>query len=78
MIHSPRFPKAKPEGWWLLLGNADLKELIAMKRVGPHTRHTRLTFVAPPTSCHVIYTLYVISDGYVGLDQQYDLKLEFV
>ncbi|XP_019851379.1 PREDICTED: activating signal cointegrator 1 complex subunit 3-like [Amphimedon queenslandica] len=77
-VYCPRFPKTKPEGWWLCLGNADQKELIAMKRIGPHSHHVKLNFVAPPTPCHVIFTLYVISDCYLGLDQQYDLKLTFV
>lgn len=30
---APRFPKQKEEGWFLVLGSKETKELIAMKRV---------------------------------------------
>ena len=32
--HTPRFPKAKDEGWWLVLGDVDNKDLLALKRIG--------------------------------------------
>lgn len=31
---APRFPKVKDEGWFLILGEVDKKELIALKRTG--------------------------------------------
>lgn len=30
---APKFPKQKEEGWFLILGSKETKELIAMKRV---------------------------------------------
>lgn len=33
-------------------------------------------FYTPEKPCRAIYTLYVMSDSYLGLDQQYDLHLE--
>ena len=35
-----------------------------------------LTFPAPDAPGRVIYTLYVLSDAYIGLDQQYDVFIE--
>ena len=32
--HAPRFPKPKDEGWILVLGEVEVKEVIALKRVG--------------------------------------------
>ena len=53
-----------------------------MKRLGVlnqrKTHRYQVVFVAPDTPCHVIYTLYLISDCYMGLDQQYDLNIECV
>lgn len=31
---APRFPKMKDEGWFLVLGEVDRRELLAVKRVG--------------------------------------------
>ena len=89
-----RFPKPKDEGWFLVLGNIETRELLALKRIGVlrgNVTNQQITFTTPSTkgpqvSDHqlegfqknkrVILTLYVISDAYIGLDQQYDLKLE--
>ena len=35
-----------------------------------------LTFRAPDAPARIIYTLYVLSDAYIGLDQQYDIFIE--
>lgn len=37
-----------------------------------------MTFFTPEAPGRVVYTLYVMSDAYLGLDQQYDLCLEVV
>ena len=36
----------------------------------------QLAFFTPETPGRVIYTLYVMSDSYLGLDQQYDVCLD--
>lgn len=35
-------------------------------------------FVAPKSEGRVIYTLFVMSDSYMGLDQQYEIHLEII
>lgn len=74
---SPRFPKAKDEGWFLVLGEVDRKELLAVKRVGYVRNRTAvsLAFFTPEKTGKCIYTLYLMSDSYLGLDQQYDIHL---
>ncbi|TNN71058.1 Activating signal cointegrator 1 complex subunit 3 [Liparis tanakae] len=42
---APRFPKNKDEGWFLVLGEVDRKELLAVKRVG-YVRHHSAVSVA--------------------------------
>ncbi|XP_006881253.1 PREDICTED: activating signal cointegrator 1 complex subunit 3 [Elephantulus edwardii] len=74
---TPRFPKVKDEGWFLILGEVDKRELIALKRVG-YVRHhhvASISFYTPELPGRYIYTLYLMSDCYLGLDQQYDIYL---
>ena len=94
-----RFPKPKDEGWFLLLGDMESQDLLALKRLGSlknvGSNNHQLTFTTPfidspevmghqigsltgGYSKRVILTLFVISDAYLGLDQQYDLKLEVI
>lgn len=40
---APRFPKAKDEGWFLVLGEVDRRELLAVKRVGYVRNHTAVS-----------------------------------
>ncbi|XP_055607496.1 activating signal cointegrator 1 complex subunit 3 [Uranotaenia lowii] len=79
-IHCPKFPKGKDEGWFLTLGHQAEAELIAMKRCVYRSNKSshQLSFVAPRRLGRCIYTVYLMSDGYLGLDQQYDINLEVV
>ena len=78
--HSPRFPKAKDEGWWVLIGEVDTGELVALKRLGFIRGRTNITliFPAPEVKGRKVYSLYLISDCYLGLDQQHEMHLDFV
>ena len=78
-----RFPKPQDEAWFLILGNIeDNKDMLALKRVntirGARATTQKLTFWTPEQPGRVILTLYVMSDTYLGLDQQYDIHLEVV
>nr|XP_060609072.1 activating signal cointegrator 1 complex subunit 3 [Anolis sagrei ordinatus] len=75
-----RFPKTKDEGWFLILGEVDKKELIALKRVGYVRSHSAVSvaFYTPETPGKYIYTLYLMSDSYLGMDQQYDIFLNII
>lgn len=131
--YAPRLGKPKDEGWVLVVGSRETRELLALRRVlslrSPFVRRSaptaalspvaldsallkrsesatasadresdsenerqhrsdessrpaaprncfEITLRAPDTSSRVIYTLYVLSDAYIGLDQQYDLFIE--
>ncbi len=64
----------KEEGWWLVLGDVNTHELLALKRISfaDHTT-ARLTFpVANGAGKEMAgVTLFFMSDSYLGLDQQY-------
>lgn len=78
--HCPFFPKPKNDGWFLTLGHIDRVDLLALKRV-PTVRQKssqQLTFFTPNKTGRVIFTLYLLSDTYLGLDQQYNLLLDVI
>ncbi|CAM6105785.1 unnamed protein product [Calypogeia fissa] len=69
----PRFPKIKEEGWWLILGNPKTSELQALKRISFVDRLT--TSLAVPLSKGLSegVSLYLVSDCYLGFDQEFSL-----
>ena len=86
---TPKFPKQKDEGWFLIVGEIETGELIALKRIpfinNKQQQHKRgnqfnqkLEFTSPSKLGRMIYTIYLLSDSYIGLDQQYDVYLEVV
>lgn len=75
-----RFPKPKDECYFITLGDPEKGELIALKRVSmKSTRSTNhLIFNSPSVLGRCILTLYLISDGYIGIDQQFNLQLDVI
>jgi len=73
--HAPFF-KTKKEGWWLVLGQDTEDDLLALKRVMCRGR-TQCTFrfTAPATEGDYVFTVFLMSDTYIGLDQQYSFSL---
>ena len=75
-VHSPRFPKAKDEAWLLVVGNPQTRELLALKRVGGVRGRVKHSLVLSPDQAgRQDCVLYVMSDCYLGLDQQFSLPL---
>lgn len=79
-IHCPKFPKSKDEGWFLVLGTQSNGELLALKRIGYKNNKSlhQIVFNTSNKQERIIYTLYLMSDGYIGFDQQYDLQFEII
>lgn len=77
---APRFPKVKDEGWWLIVGDIDTRDLYALKRLSirdgkPTTVTLRFPYKNGAGQKLESTTLFLMSDSYVGLDQQYKLNL---
>ncbi|EZA54919.1 Activating signal cointegrator 1 complex subunit [Ooceraea biroi] len=76
--HCPMFLKGKDESWFLVLGDIQNKEVWALKRVSgvnSQQRYHQLQFTAPSRLGPLKLTFYLISDCYIGLDQQYSICL---
>ena len=58
----------------------DTGELLAVKRVGQvrATSTVRLSCYMPEDLGRKIYTVYLINDAYMGMDQQYDVPVEII
>lgn len=76
-VYAPKFPKPKDEGWLLTLGSVEKQELLAMKRVTlPRVKCShQLSFTTPARHGRMMLTFYLMSDSYVGMDQQYNVYL---
>ena len=76
-VHSPRFPKHKDEAWLVVVGDPQTRELLALKRVGGVRDRVKHSLVLSPDQVgRQDLVLYVMSDCYLGLDQQFSLPLQ--
>jgi activating signal cointegrator complex subunit 3 len=66
--------QVKDEGWWLVIGNPQTRELYALKRVS-FLDHLNSTLVLPESVIpHQPMKLHLVSDCYIGLDQEYEIR----
>uniref|UniRef100_A0A0E0P155 RNA helicase n=1 Tax=Oryza rufipogon TaxID=4529 RepID=A0A0E0P155_ORYRU len=76
-VHAPRFPKPKEEGWWLVIGDRSTDQLLAIKRVKLQKRaRVKLEFAAPAEAGRKDYMVYLMSDSYLGCDQEYEFAVD--
>jgi pre-mRNA-splicing helicase BRR2 len=76
-VDAARFPKAKEENWWLVVGEPKTNKLIAIKRVALGKRSkVKLEFAAPEETGSYTYLLYFMCDSYLGCDQEYELSFD--
>lgn len=76
LVHAPHFPFPKQEAWWIILGTTEGK-IIDIKKVvksGKEFTHD-IKFLAPRTGVYE-FKLHVLSNSYMGLDQDLDVELE--
>ncbi|XP_071445378.1 activating signal cointegrator 1 complex subunit 3 [Hetaerina americana] len=85
--HCPRYHKPKDEGWFLILGDVERGEVLALKRAtgcgrpwggGGGGTMQQLSFRTPSKTGRLILTVYIMSDCYIGWDQQYDIHLNVI
>lgn len=76
-VDTPRYPKAKEEGWWLVVGDTKSNSLLAIKRVSLQRKSkVKLDFTAPSDAGKKSYTLYFMCDSYLGCDQEYPFTVD--
>ncbi|CAH0048053.1 unnamed protein product [Clonostachys solani] len=74
-VHAPFYPTKKLENWWLVVGDDKTKNLLAIKRVTiGQELSTRLEYTVPTVGEHNL-KLYLMSDSYVGVDQEREFSV---
>ena len=72
-----RYPKIKNCRWFIILGNVKTNEVLAFEKVAfKEKRNCKITFTAPKNIDEDSIKLYIMSDSYFGLDQEYNVNLE--
>ncbi|XP_073981817.1 U5 small nuclear ribonucleoprotein l(3)72Ab [Rhodnius prolixus] len=75
-VIAPFFPHKREEGWWVVIGDPKANSLLSIKRLTLQQKaRVKLDFVAPGPGHHS-YTLYFMSDAYLGCDQEYKFNIE--
>ncbi|KAL5720578.1 RNA helicase [Ranunculus cassubicifolius] len=74
-VDAPRYPKAKEEGWWLVVGDST-NQLLTIKRISIHRKSSvMLKFLTPAEAGTKRYTLCFMCDSYLGCDQEFDFTI---
>ncbi|CDS42389.1 U5 small nuclear ribonucleoprotein 200 kDa [Echinococcus multilocularis] len=79
-VLAPFFPQKREEAWWLVIGEVKTNSLIAIKRLTlAKSIKVRLELTVPASAQgggkHE-YTLFFMSDAYMGCDQEYRFTLD--
>lgn len=75
-VLAPHFPGKKIENWWVLIGIPDQNKLLCIKRV-TFNRSTvvKLEFTAPEEAGTHKLKLFLMSDSWIGCDQDFAFDL---
>jgi pre-mRNA-splicing helicase BRR2 len=74
-VIAPFFPHKREEGWWIVIGDSATNSLLSIKRMTLQQKvKVKLDFVAPSPGTYE-YTLYLMSDCFMGCDQEYKFKV---
>ncbi|KAF4802565.1 U5 small nuclear ribonucleoprotein 200 kDa helicase-like protein [Turdus rufiventris] len=69
-------PQKREEGWWVVIGDSKSNSLISIKRLTLQQKaKVKLDFVAPAAGTQH-YTLFFMSDAYMGCDQEYKFSVD--
>ncbi|CAM9119339.1 unnamed protein product [Ectocarpus fasciculatus] len=75
----PRYPASKGEGWWLVVGDSNTNSLLSIKRFTLNKEaKIKLEFSAPEDPGDYNFTLCLMSDSYMGCDQEYEINVTVV
>lgn len=75
-VIAPFFPQKREEGWWVVIGDPKNNSLLSIKRLTLQQKvSVKLDFVAPSPGTYE-YTLYFMSDCFMGCDQEYKFSID--
>ena len=72
-----RYPKIKNCRWFIIIGNVKTNEVLAFEKIAfKEKRNRKINFTAPKDIDEDSIKIYIMSDSYFGLDQEYNLNLK--
>ena len=72
-----RYPKIKNGRWFVIIGNVKTNEVLAFEKLAfKEKRNKKINFTAPKDIDEDSIKLYIMSDSYFGLDQEYNINLK--
>ncbi|WAR22369.1 U520-like protein [Mya arenaria] len=75
-VVAPLFPQKREEGWWVVIGDTKNNSLLSIKRLTLQQKaKLKLDYVAPAPGKYN-YTLFYMSDAYMGCDQEYKFSID--
>ncbi len=75
-VIAPLFPQKREENWWLVIGDTKSNTLLSIKRLTLNQKaKVKLDFAAPAQTHSHSYVLYLMSDSYIGCDQEYKFQV---
>jgi len=75
-VIAPFFPQKREEGWWVVIGDPKANSLASIKRLTlTHKSQLKMDFVSPSSPGSYNYVLYLMSDAYMGCDQEFKFTL---
>lgn len=75
-VVAPLFPVAKSEGWWVAVGDPAKNKLLGIRRVTiGATARANVAVELPAEGGEHSLQLFLISDSYVGCDQEYEIPV---
>lgn len=71
------FPFAKTEGWWIVIGDSESRQLYAIKKtqVALESQLVSLEFTLPTTGHHKL-TIWCMCDSYIDADKEMEVEVE--
>jgi len=76
-VVAPRYPAVKQESWWIVLGNPATNDVWGIKKFTPKSKVTQIKFdFIAPTEGRNDLRFFLMSDSWVGADQEHRLVIE--
>ncbi|KAE9553444.1 hypothetical protein FO519_003357 [Halicephalobus sp. NKZ332] len=77
-VYSQRFNKEKTAGWIILIGNKKENSILGFKKVSPivDSKEVRISFTSPAMPGNYTLTVFILSDSFLGIDQEYNFPCE--
>lgn len=76
-VVAPRFPSQKREGWWVVIGDAQSRQLYGIKKtiVALETQEVKMDFTVPVAGHHKL-SVWCMCDSYLDVDKEMTFEVE--